>query len=245
MKINERQLCILNNIKSKYLIRTVVPKINNWIDKDNEDIWIRLITQIIIIQKSEPGQKFEKRKDLHSEISYKNLSQLKSEYDAKFKINYALREVGTRMSSSKIEKCNKTNWIYNNLIILRDRYNNPCNFVKNLSLHISNGNEDYAIELLKGLRGIGNKSARDFLMEYGMVDNCIAIDSRIENFLYGLGVEVDKRYSSNGKVYKFIENFIINEICKKLNIKGIEFDRMIYQHNKNNNLVLGIGAKNL
>ena len=86
---------------------------------------------------------------------------------------------------------------------------------------------DYVIRSLKYIK---NKGARDLLMELGLVRNAIAFDTRIKNVLHKIGIETPEHFETSSKLYDKVENEIISKICVPLGISGVELDRMLYQN---------------
>jgi thermostable 8-oxoguanine DNA glycosylase len=77
---------------------------------------------------------------------------------------------------------------------------------------------------------IKSKSARDFLMDLGLVRDAIAIDVRMQNVLKKIGINIPEGIKSNPKLYDKVEEELLLKVCKPLNLSGVEFDRMIYNN---------------
>lgn len=97
---------------------------------------------------------------------------------------------------------------------------------------IDDNKETQAIKILKNMKGFKDKSCRDFLMEYGMVNNRIALDTRLHNILVKLNVGIPtlEEIQRSSRFYNQVENDILQYICKPLGLLGIELDRMLYQN---------------
>jgi len=85
---------------------------------------------------------------------------------------------------------------------------------------------------MKIFKFIQSKSARDYLMELGLVRNAIALDVRIQNILNEVGIDVPKELENSPELYDSIEQEVLTQICNPLGLLGIEFDRMVYQNYK-------------
>ena len=72
-----------------------------------------------------------------------------------------------------------------------------------------------------------SKGARDFLMELGLEKNAIALDTRITNILRCVGIDVPDDFIRD---YDKIERDILEDICKPIELSGVQFDRMLYQN---------------
>ena len=67
-------------------------------------------------------------------------------------------------------------------------------------------------------------------MELGIVEDSIALDIRIQNVLKKIGIKIPQGVQNNPKLYGQFESDIIEKICKHLGLRGVEFDRLIYQN---------------
>lgn len=83
---------------------------------------------------------------------------------------------------------------------------------------------------MKIFRFVQSKGARDNLKELGLIRDAIALDVRIQTILHLAGVQVPRGLESNHKLYDEYESFLLNRLCKPLQMTGVEFDRMIYQN---------------
>jgi len=233
MEISEKHLQTFKKIKNLFLKKTIIPKPNNWRSLSANDIWLRIMTQIIIIQGADSGIRFNNNMLVQDTVEYEKLA-IMNEIEAKETINKALRKIGTRMASSEIAKCWKTNCLYENLLIIKNSKTGLIGLLHYVTDLAEQGKIDKAIDTMKQFSGFGDKSARDFLMEYGIIEDAIALDVRVVNLLSAVGLQISEKYKNNTKIYLDIEQSLLNKVCKPLDIKGIEFDRMIFNHNKDN-----------
>ena len=111
-------------------------------------------------------------------------------------INHVLLKVGARYASSDISKCRKTHALVYNLKRLKTFKNGPKDFLKKISeIECQNSDKEKIRFLIKNFKYIGSKSARDFLMELGIVKNAIALDVRVQNVLTKVGINIPSGFS--------------------------------------------------
>jgi hypothetical protein len=228
LQISEKHLEKFRQINQHFQSRTEVPKKNKWQSLTNNDIWLHVFAQVMVVGRSEPYKKFNRRVDLKREVAFDSLIEVEDDREVKRRINKVLREVGTRYASSDISKCKKTNALVHNLRVFRHFKGGPKGFLTELSKFSS---DKLKIDHVKhSLKYIKNKGARDFLMELGLVRDALAFDSRIKNLLQKIGVETPEHFEINPKQYDEVENDILSEVCATLGISGVELDRMLYQN---------------
>jgi len=233
LDINKNHIEKFEEIKKKFLNKTEVPQENNWKQRSNNDIWLGLIIQVIVVGSSAPADKFDKDEKLKNEVSYEKLIRIDNKDELKKKINKVLRTVGTRYASSDISKCKKTNALVHNLMVLKNFKEGPKGLLKRLSkFEGKNGDIRKIKYFMKIFRFIQSKSARDNLMSLGLVKNAVALDIRIQNIFKKIGIQFPRGFENNPKLYDEIEKDILTKICQPLGIYGIQFDRMLYQNYK-------------
>ena len=143
----------------------------------NNDIWLNVVAQVMVVGGSKPFEKFNNNKNLKNQMVFQTLLRIEDQNSIKKTINHVLRAVGTRYASKNLSKCAKTKALAHNFNFLSNFEGGPKGFLKYIS---KIENEKQRISYIKeNLRYIQNKGARDFLMELGMVRNSIAIDSLI------------------------------------------------------------------
>jgi len=234
MEIRNEQLKNFEYIKKQFLPKTKIPRKNNWKNKMNNDIWLDIVRQVIVVGSSKGVERLEKRTEFMSQISYEKLVQIKNEDELKKRINEVLRAVGTRYASSDISKCKKTNAIVHNLKVLKNFKDGPRELLKKLSGFRGNNTDKRKIKyIMKIFQYMKSKGSRDFLMELGLVENAIALDVRIQNIFNKIDIKLPKGFETKQKLYDDIEKDILSKICKPLKLLGVEFDRMLYQNYEN------------
>jgi hypothetical protein len=229
LQISQKQIEKFRQVKDLYFNKTKVPATNNWQDWTDNEIWLHLVSQVIVVGNSLPAQKFEKDARLQNEVAYEKLTK-RQEADQARTINGVLREVGTRYASSSISKCRKTVALVHNLKALQNK-GGPKIFMKTLSELKGPDADKKRIDcLMHDLQFLKSKSARDFLMELGLLTNAVAFDVRVKNVLNQIGIATPKGFENSVKSYDEAERDILTGICEPLGISGIELDRMLYQN---------------
>lgn len=224
MNITEGQVDIFLKIKDNFLSKTKIPEKNNWKSKTNNDIWENIITQIIVVGRASPGDEFEKSEKLKKETSYDILLNLTDE-EIRERIHETLRLVNTRFVGDDAYKCAKTNALVYNFSILKNFPDGPMGLLGMLSKFQGSNGDKKKIDYLKNnFRYLKDKGARDFLMGLGLIENAIALDSRVKGILGKCGIKIE------GKTYDEIEMDVLDKICRPIGLSGIQFDRLIFQN---------------
>lgn len=229
--IDTNQIKIFETIKKLFLSKTEIPEKDNWKAQTNNDIWLKVVTQVIAVGSSTPVHRFIKRLDFKQQVSYNKLIDIESQEALERTINRVLRAVGTRYASSDISKCRKTKALAHNLTVFKDLQEDPKGLLTKLSeLKGRNSDQQKIRYIMKNFKYLQSKSARDYLMELGLVQNAIALDVRIRTILTKTGINIPKAFETNHKLYEQIEKDLLNHLCVPLDLSGVEFDRMLYQN---------------
>jgi hypothetical protein len=229
LRVSQEHLDKFRQIRDRFSNKTKFPAEDDWQDWNDVDVWWHLIAQVITVGKSLPAQKFEENTRLEGEVAYEKLIKM-PEADQARTINRVLREVGTRYASSSISKCRKTAALVHNLKAIQNK-GGPKKFIKILSELKGPDADKKRIEcLLKDFQFLKSKSARDFLMELGLLTNAVAFDVRVKNVLNKIGIATPKGFENSAKSYDEAESDVLTGICQPLEISGIELDRMLYQN---------------
>jgi len=233
LRVNKNHLEKFEKIKERFLSKTKVPKENNWKSWTNDEIWLHMISQVIVVGGSAPANRFEKNPQLQKQVSYENLLKIDDKKDLEKTINRVLRAVGTRYASSNVSKCRKTRALVHNFEVVKTFKTGPKGLLERLSEFEGASSDKRKIKyVMKIFRFIQSKSARDYLMELGLVKNAVALDIRIQNILREAGIDVLKGLESSPELYDSVEQEVLAKICKPLGLCGVEFDRMLYQNCK-------------
>jgi len=227
LNITRDHLTKLELIEQRFLGNTCLPEPDKWKDLCNNEIWLRVIGQVMLVGSSSPEKKFRDSDQLKEKVSYDQLLKIKDdENQLKKVIHEVLRAVKTRYASASVEKCRKTKALVHNFKVLSEYRDGPIGFLKEIS-RLSTDKEKIKYVMSK-FKYIKSKGARDFLMDLGLVRDAIAIDVRMRNVLKKIGINIPEGIKSNPKLYDKIEEELLSKVCKLLNLSGIEFDRIIY-----------------
>ena len=74
LEITKEHLDKVRKIKKQFLLKTKVPSEDNWKSWRDNDIWLHLVTQVIVIGGSAPSIKFEKSQKLKRQIAFERLA---------------------------------------------------------------------------------------------------------------------------------------------------------------------------
>ena len=229
LNITREHLAKLELIKQKFLRKTCLPEPDNWRGLCNNQIWLKVIGQVMLVGSSLSEKKFSDQ--LKEKVSYDKLLKIKDDENQLNKvIHEVLRAVKTRYASASIEKCRKTKALVHNFKVLSEYKDGPKGFLEEIS-KLSTDKEKIKYVMSK-FKYIKSKGARDFLMDLGLVRDAIAIDVRLQNVLKKIGINIPERIKSNPKLYDKVEEELLSKVCKPLNLSGVEFDRMIYNNYK-------------
>jgi hypothetical protein len=119
LEINERHLETFERIKALYLSKTEIPQENNWRSLLNNDIWLNIVAQVMVVGGSKPFEKFDNSDNLKKQIAFETLLKIEDQISLKKTINQVLRAVGTRYVSKNLQKCAKTKALAHNFNLLR------------------------------------------------------------------------------------------------------------------------------
>jgi hypothetical protein len=229
LNITRDHLTKLELIEQRFLGNTCLPEPDKWKDLCNNEIWLRVIGQVMLVGSSSPADNFSKNSDLQKIVYYEQLLKIKDdENQLKRVIHEVLRKVGTRYVSASVEKCRKTKALVHNFKVLSEYRDGPIGFLKEIS-RLSTDKEKIKYVMSK-FKYIKSKGARDFLMDLGLVRDAIALDVRLQNVLRKIGIDIPEGIKSNPKLYDMVEEELLSKVCKPLNLSGVEFDKMIYQN---------------
>jgi len=232
MDITNKNVDKLRVIKRKCLGKTSIPEIDNWKKLSNNDIWLRVIRQVIVVGNSDPVGKFDNDRDLQKRVRYERLAKIKTQSQLEKDVNSVLRAVGARFASRSVKKCRKTQALVHNLKVFRGWKDGPKSLLMRLSeFEGQNATKRKVRYLMKIFKFIKSKSARDYLTGLGLINDAIAIDVRIQNVLrQKIGIRIPDGLENNSKLYDGIEKELLEKLCKPLKMSGVQFDKMIYQN---------------
>jgi hypothetical protein len=224
-RITASQRQAFQRIKQHFSI-PVLPSKDAWQDASNDDVWIRVVSQVVVVGNASPADKLWSQ-PIRKRIGWRSLTAL-SEAKAKKAIWSVLRDIGTRYCGKQSGSCRKTAALMRNLECLREFPNGPKGFLKEVAT--LNGSSLGKIKFVaKHLSYIKHKGARDFLTTgFGLIQDRIAFDTRILGVIRQIGVQIPDGVQADAALYEEFEQLLINEVCKPLGISGAQLDQLLF-----------------
>ena len=231
MQISIKQIEKFRLIIDAYQDQTIIPVEGHWKGLNNNDLWFRMIGQIMVVGSVTGKINFDARPELQKLAHVNTLKKLKEE-ERTLTINYVLRESKVRYASEDLNKCAKTRALANNFEVLQEFEGGMSQILNMFHLYDSKNAEWERVEFLKAnFKFMKNKSARDYLMGIGMNRLTLALDVRIQNIFNYVGISFPVAQDlGNTEIYDTTERKIIEKICKPLNVEPIVFDRILFQN---------------
>ena len=107
LTINENHVKVFEAIKQRLLSTTDIPRPGNWTAQTNNELWLKLLAQVMVVGSSTPFDRFKERPDLQHQVSYTTLTAMERHDEVERTINHVLRAIGTRCASADRSKCSK------------------------------------------------------------------------------------------------------------------------------------------
>jgi len=228
-RITASQLQAFRRIKDKFSMPRL-PSRNAWRDKSDDDVWIRIVSQVVVVGNAAPAEKLW-TPPIQKRIGWMNVTKL-SEAKAKKEIWSVLREIGTRYCGQDPDSCRKTAALMRNLKFLREYPEGPKGFLKDVA-RLDGTDLDKVKFVIDHLSFIKNKGARDFLMSgFGVVRDCIAFDSRILGVTRQIGIQIPDGVQADVALFEELERLLIDQVCRPLGITGAELDQLLFRNYK-------------
>jgi hypothetical protein len=232
-RITESQLKLFRQIKDNFRI-PALPSPNSWRGSSNDEIWTRVMSQVVVAGKSSPAKKLWNQ-SIQTRIAWNKVSTL-SEANARRHIWSVLNDIGARFRGKTSDSCKKTTALLHNLSYLRgfsDDGGGPKEFLKHVAT-LKGTDLDKARFIMDHMSFIKSKGARDFLISgFGLTRNCIALDSRFQSVLERIGIVSENEFKTivrSETRYEEFESFLINHVCRPLELNGAQFDQLIYKN---------------
>lgn len=182
-----------------FLTRLIFPPRHAWRTASNDDVWIRLVSQVVVVGRAEPAEHL-REKDVRRRIAWGRVTEM-SDRVAANNIWQVLQDIGTRYCGRNLHSCRKTAALMRNLEYLKRYPKGPKGFLRDVAT-LKGSSRDKAAFISKRLSYIKNKGARDFLITgFGLVKDRIALDSRILSVLRLVGIEIPDGVQSDPIIY--------------------------------------------
>lgn len=226
--LTEKQIGKFRWIHERFGNHIRLPSPDHWKQMADTDIWIRVVSQVVVVGNSEPAKQLVEPA-IRGKLNYESL-RLASEVKAAKTIGKALREIGTRyVPANNPEACPKVVALVRNLTFLKAYKGGPRGFIRDVAaLETSEQRWTY---VAKHLSYIKDKGARDFLTTgFGLATDRIALDSRVMGVVSRIVPELPVKVPP-GDAYADIEAFLIERVCKPLDILPAHLDQLLYGYN--------------
>jgi len=208
----------LRTFVSEALPTTTVPRKSGWQRQDNEGLWMQVVGQVVVVGGSRPAEKIGAAWETLG-IGYSDLVGL-SDAKARRMIHKQFRRFGVRWVGDKPGK--KSESCVRNLRVLEEA-GGPRAFFKQVAA--IRGDTERIDFVMRSLSHMGAKSARDLLMNTGLLRNSIALDTRVVGALRDAGVVRGDAVAR----YDEVEQAVIDNVAVPLGVEPVVVDRAIYQ----------------
>lgn len=195
-----------------------------WEKWTDEELWKKVLGQIAVVGRAEPGERLQHDAKIGRKISIKRLSKIHNDselqkYLHKVFVNLGVRYVGRDWRTDKKAAAGVQNFRK----LTGKEEGGPKQFFRKIAKY---GKESERIEeLKKSLKYYGDKGSRDTLIELRLAENCMALDARIYGVLEGVGVKV-----SPDDIFGYVQNELIQKVAKPLGVSGGQLDRILFKN---------------
>jgi hypothetical protein len=193
-----------------------------WNRLTNDELWIRVLTQVVVIGRAEPGDRLRNDSETRASLSIRKLRTFHT--DTTFQ-KY-LHKVFVELTVRYVGRDWRTDWkaeasVHNFRVLMKE--GGPKKFFEKQIASLET--EQERIEMLRTtFKGYGNKCARDTLIELRLASNCMALDTRIFGVLKKVGVRVGP-----DDIYKQIEKELREKVAEPLGISASLLDRILFR----------------
>lgn len=193
---------------------------NKWTD---EELWLKVLGQVVVIGKAEPGERLQHDPKIASKVSLKKLNGFRRDVARQKYLHEQFVKLRVRFSlGSSWENDWKAKASVQNFRVLRDA-GGPKKFFQTID---DCKTEEDRIKTLQGaLKRYGSKSVRDTLIELRLAENCMALDARIYGLLRKVGVLVNP-----DDIYRQVEAELIHKVAAPLGMTGALLDRILFRN---------------
>lgn len=212
----------INRLKSS----VEAPRAGNWKRLSDAELWGRVLVQISVVGGAESGGRLRNELDPVLADWYEALRAKKQGERIK-SIHKMLRNSGVRYVTASIDNCKKSKAASYNFELLQ-AYGGPKKYFEDLA---KVPEEFWRVGIVSDeMQYIRSKGARDLLIGLGMVENAIALDSRLQKVLSRVGIELPDDLAMNRSKYKLLESELLQKICKPCGVTGAHFDRILFNN---------------
>ncbi len=200
------------------------PVSGNWKRLSDAELWGAVLGQISVVGGANSGDLL--KAELTGDLAdwYQTLrtaapaARLKS-------IHRRLRSAGVRYVTDSPATCRKSGSATYNFDLL-EAYGGPKKYFTELA---GVPEEAWRVGIVSDeMQYIRSKGARDLLIGLGLVENAIALDSRLQKVLIRVGVSLPADLATNRVKYKSLELELLQEVCQPCCVSGAHFDRILF-----------------
>ena len=206
--------------------RTQIKPGKPWKDWTADALWKKVLGQIVVIGRAEPGQLLQHDQRIGRRVSIKKLQRIRGNAALQRYLHEFLLGINARYVSRSggWKKDRKATAAAKNFRILL-KAGGPRKLFKQIAAH---KDERQRIDgLQKALSQYGNKGARDTLIELRLAEHCMALDARIFGILKKVGVRV-----SPEDIYLQLEKELREKVAEPLGISAAQLDRILFKKSK-------------
>jgi hypothetical protein len=204
--------------------RTRVKLGKPWIKWSDEELWRKVLGQIAVVGRAEPGERLQHDPKIRRKISIKRLKRFQTDTEMQKHLHEVFVSLGVRYVGRNWKTDKKAAaGVKNFRKLMKD--GGPKQFFAKIAKY---GTESERIkDLQESLKYYGDKGSRDTLIELRLAENCMALDARIYGVLEGVGVK-----ASPADIFRHVENELIRKVAEPLGISGARLDRILFQNYK-------------
>lgn len=214
----------LQNAIKRFKSSVPAPVPDNWKRLSDAELWGAVLGQISVVGGANSGALLKAELAGNLADWYRTLqtaapaARLKS-------IHRRLRSAGVRYVTDSYATCRKSRSATYNFELLQ-AYGGPKKYFSELA---GVPEEAWRVGIVSDeMQYIRSKGARDLLIGLGLVENAIALDSRLQKVLTNVGVLLPADLANNRVKYKSLEHELLQKVCKPCRISGAHFDRILF-----------------
>lgn len=203
-----------------------LPPADHWKTMSDTDIWIRVVSQVVVVGKSDPAKRLSEAA-IREKLKYERLCAM-PEAQVAMVLGEVLREIGARyVSDVNPELSPKVLALIKNFAFLKAYKGGPSGFIRYVvALKTSEERWQY---VAKSLAYVKNKGARDFLTSgFGLATDRIALDSRVMGVVNRIVPELPAKVPATS--YAAVETLLAQDVCKPLGITPAFLDQLLFKN---------------
>lgn len=226
-QLTPAQLAEFRRINEQFGHLVRLPSPGTWKSMTEHEIWLRVVSQIVVVGRAAPAERL-KDEEMQQALDFATLSSMPPRRATK-RIGEALARIGTRMvSKQQPETSPKVLALAHNLAFLKTYPGGPRGFIADVANQQTSQERWRYVE--KHLAYIRNKGARDFLTTgFGLVTDHIALDVRVMSVVSRIVPGFPAKAPSTDSDYEKIECYLIENICRPLDIEPARLDQLLFR----------------